>query len=395
MKMEMVKLSQIKEDFNPRSNFSGVEELTKSIAALGLLQPIIVRKDNKSADEKTQFYILVDGAQRLRALKKLDQKETQAVVIDARSADEAQLAATLVRSDLNLLERARGYERLVRLFPAKYSAAHIAKSFGNSKSTVERLISVAKRIPANFDGKLGECVAAGMDFRELELIAQVPAKFMDKVVEAMTAKDPRFYSAIHKVAKALDYSCDALTTGKLVSAGRAFVIKQNGSESAYTTDEAAYKEAKEAYEKKHKDQYGSREAGHKEKVAEKSEKQKTADRAERLKEKAIQQEAVKALPAAFKKFISKANTIEQVHAAAKELFEHHVDSDKCRRLWAAFGVAGCDKVSSYELRAKTYEKVIKPHIKNSSDAVMLLAFVQFGWKDGKTPEQAWVEGMKK
>lgn len=391
MKLETIKLTAIKENFNPRSDFSGVDELAKSIESIGLLQPIVVHK----ADGNEPIFVLVDGACRLRALKKLGQKETQAFVFDGK-AEEAQMAANLVRSDLNLIERARGYERMVRLFPAKYNAAGIAKMFGTPKATVERLISVAKRIDTKHDAKLGPCVTAGMDFREIELIAQVPPKFMDKVIEALNPKDARFYSAITKVAKSLDYSCDALTTGKLVSAGRAFVVKTgHGSENAYTFDEAAYKEAKDAYEKRNGEQYGKRDKENKAKVVEKSEKQKEADRAALKKEKDARIAAVKELAPLFKKFIGKAPSNDQVHKAAKEMFERHVDSDKCRRLWAAFGIEGCSKVSSYELRGKTYDKVIKPFIKNAHEAVMLLAFVEMGWKDGATPEQAWVAGMKK
>ena len=386
---ENVKLSEIKEDFNPRTDFSGVDELVKSIESVGLLQPVVVRKDGEK-------FILVDGSQRLRALKKLEQKETQAIVIDAKSADEAQMAANLMRSDLNVLERARGYERLVRLMPSRYNAASVAKTFCDSKKSVERLISVAKRIPANFDGKLGPMIGR-MDFEDLEMIAQVPNNgTMDKVIEAMDIKDPRFYYAIGKVTKSLDYSCDALTTGKLVSAGRAFVIKnKNNHDSAYTTDEAAFKEAKDAYEAKQKKVYGQEDKANREKVVEKTEKQKTAERAARKKEKDARDSAVKELPALFGKFICRGPLTDEIHDAAKELFEHHVDSDKCRRLWAAFGIDGCSKVSSYELRGKTYDKVIKPYIKSTDAVVKLLSFVKLGWKDGKTPEQAWVEGMKK
>lgn len=398
MKTEILKLEDIQEKFNPRSDFSQVDELAASIKRLGLLQPIVVRKSHKSADEKKQFYAVVDGACRLRALKKLGQKEVPVRIIDAENAEEAQMAANLMRADLNVLERARGYERMVRLFPAKYNTACIAKMFGNPKRTVERLISVTKRIPAKFDVKLSQFVG-DMDFEDLEILAQIPDNgTMEKVVDNLKADGGSriVYSALYKVSKALDYSCDALTTGKLVSAGRAFVIKNgNGNESAYTTDEAAYKEAKDAYEKKNKQQYGSAEKAHKEKVVEKSEKQKAADRVARKKEKDARLAAIKQLPVLFGKFICRGPLTDEIHDAAKELFEKHVDSDKCRRLWAAFGIEGCSKVSSYELRGKTYDKVIKPYI-NSTDAVVkLLVFVRMGWKDGATPEQAWVEGMKK
>lgn len=386
--MMMVKLSEIKEDFNPRTDFSSVEELAKSIASVGLLQPMVVIASKDG-------YSLVDGACRLRALKKLDQKETQVIVIDTKSADEAQMAANLMRADLNVLERARGYERMIRLFPAKYNVSGVAKTFGESKKSVERLVSVAKRIPANFDGKLA-MILSNIKFEELELLAQIPNDgTMDKVIEAISVQDPDVWQALGKKAERLDYSCDALTTGKLVSAGRAFIVKSGERETAWTTDKQAFKEAKESYEAKQKKQYGSEDKAGREKIVEKTEKQKAADREVMKKEKEAQKKAVSELPGLFKKFVMDLASQEDIDALGREVCEKHLDSDKCRRLWTAFNVPGYDKVSSYELRSKTWEKVFAPTIKTAQQVAKLRTFFSLGWKDGKSPEQAWVKGMKK
>lgn len=383
--MMMVKMSEIKEDFNPRTDFSSVAELAKSIESVGLLQPIVVQAAKDG-------YVIVDGACRFRALKELDQKETQVIVIDVKSVEEAQMAANLVRSDLSILERARGYERMVRLFPARYNAVGIAKMFGESKKDVERLISVAKRIPVKYDAKMGK-----MEFEDLELLAQIPAKHIDAIAHAIDATNGRpVWAALAKVAKELDWNCDAVTTGKLVSEGRAFVIKgHNRQESAYTLDTDAFKMARDVYEAKRKKEYGVEDKKGKERIVEKSEKQKAAEKLARKKEKEAHNRAVFELPGLFKKFMDGSPTIDQIHAAARELFEHHMDSDKCRRLWAAFNVKGCDKVASYDLRGKTYDVVIKPHVNIPSDISRVLEFCKLGWKDGMRPEQAWVEGMKK
>ncbi len=398
-KLVNVKMSEIKEDFNPRSDFSSVDEIAKSIESVGLLQPIVVRELGNKGDKKEMLYSIVDGACRFRALKKLGQKETQVVVVSAESAEEGQMAANLMRSNLNVLERARGYERMVRLFPAKYNAAGLSKIFGDPKSSVERLISVAKRIPANFDGKLSPMMQH-LGFEDLEQLAQVPNNgTMDKVIEALSEKDSHrnmVYMALNKACKALDYSVDALTTGKLVAAGRAFVIKnQHRQESAYTTDLAAYKEAKEAYEKKQGKTYGAAEKDHKEKVKAKSEKQVAVERAARKKEKESRLKAVAELAPLFKKYVKDLATEKDVDELGREACERHLDSDKCRRLWAAFGIKGCSDVSSYDLRSKTWEKVFAPIVKTGQQVARLRTFLTLGWKDGKTPEQAWVDGMKK
>jgi ParB/RepB/Spo0J family partition protein len=389
MKLENIKLADIKAGINPRIDVAGVDELSKSIESVGLLQPIVVRKSQEG-------FVLVDGSRRLAALKLLKQTETQVAVLDLTTEDavEASLAANLMRTDLNLIERMRACELMVTKYPARYNAAGIAKSFGGTKATVDRMISASKRISAKLDAKLMPKLGR-LEFADIEILAQVPAAQQEKVVDAI-GEHGGVRQALAKTAKALDWNCDAITTGKLVSAGKAFVVKSRGDgESAYTFDAEAHKEAREAYEKKHKQEYGAATKQHVEKVKEKTEAQKTKEREARKKEKEKQDAAVKALFGEFKKFIKKAPNQTELHAAAREAFERHVDSDKCRRLWTAFGVEGCSKVSSYELRGVTYDKVIKPHIKFASEAIMLVTFLSLGWKEGQTPEVAWVTGMAK
>lgn len=387
----MVKLSEIKEDFNPRTDFSSVPELAKSIESVGLLQPIVVQKNGEG-------YKIVDGACRFRALKSLDQKETQVVVIDAKTAEEAQMAANLMRADLNVLERARGYERMIRLFPAKYNVAGVAKTFGEKKQAVERLVSVAKRIPAALDAKLGPMVGS-LGFEDLEMVAQLPlGGVMEGVVNALSPNNPRFYEAIRKVAKELDWQCDALTTGKLVAAGMAFVVKnKNGGETAYTTDEASFKEAKDAYEKKHARQYGASDKAGREKVKEKSEKQKAADRAARKKAKDAKEAAIKALPVMLKKFLGAKPKVASIEALGLELCERHLKSESSREILAAFGVKKSDveKIGYMGLQKRVW-KEIQPMCGTAESMAQLCAFLNIKeWDGAGSHEENWVNGIKK
>lgn len=333
MMLVNVKLNEIKEEFNPRSDFSRVPEIADSIEKLGLLQPIVLRKDGMSADEKTQFYILVDGAQRVRALKKLGHKETQARIIDSASSAEAQMAANLFRSDLNILEKARGFERLIKAYPAKYSEGTIAKTFGMKPRTVAALVSVAKRIPQKFDAEISAHIGK-IGIEELQVIAQVPDEIKVKLAER--AGNGAISWELRSLAKELDFTGDAVNTGALLASGKAFSVKFQGErESVYTTDAAVYKQAKELFEKKSKERYGAESrSDQKRRAAEAEAKNRKAK-----KRKAGREEAKKIFKAAVTRFLSKKITLEDMAAIGGDVCAWKLNSNAARAFCAAMGVA--------------------------------------------------------
>jgi ParB family chromosome partitioning protein len=123
--------------YQPRREFDpgALAELEASIRANGLLQPITVRRKGDS-------YELVAGERRLRAVTNLEWKEVPAVVRDFD--DQALLVLALVenlqRSDLNAIEEARGYQRLL----GEFSLTHqeVAEAVGKDRSTVTNLLRV-------------------------------------------------------------------------------------------------------------------------------------------------------------------------------------------------------------------------------------------------------------
>ena len=116
----------------PRAGFdtSGIDALAESIGAVGLLQPIVVRKG-------TDGYVLVAGERRLRAAKQAGLTTIAAVIRDEND-DEANLTEALVenlqREDLNVLEEAAAYQQLLE----EYGMTHeeIASHVGRSRSAV-------------------------------------------------------------------------------------------------------------------------------------------------------------------------------------------------------------------------------------------------------------------
>jgi len=123
--------------YQPRREFepNALAELEASIKANGLLQPITVRR-------KGENYELIAGERRLRAVRNLDWKDVPAVVRDFD--DQTMLVLALVenlqRADLNPIEEARGYQRLL----GEFSLTHqeVADAVGKDRSTITNLLRV-------------------------------------------------------------------------------------------------------------------------------------------------------------------------------------------------------------------------------------------------------------
>lgn len=126
--------------FQPRKNFNTEElrELRESLKASGLLQPIIVRHQPDSGE----VYELVAGERRLRAAMELGWNTISAVVkdFDDRQLLSHALIENLQRSDLNPIEEAEGYERLMAEFG--YTQQIVATMVGRERSTIANMLRV-------------------------------------------------------------------------------------------------------------------------------------------------------------------------------------------------------------------------------------------------------------
>lgn len=124
--------------FQPRRTFTTEElaELESSLKASGLLQPITVRSRPNGG------YELVAGERRLRAATRLGWTEIPALVRDFD--DQAMLTLALVenlqRADLNPLEEADGYQRLIREFGL--TQQQVADAVGKDRTTITNLLRV-------------------------------------------------------------------------------------------------------------------------------------------------------------------------------------------------------------------------------------------------------------
>lgn len=124
--------------FQPRRVFNDPElsELEASLRATGLLQPITVRSTGKGGWE------LVAGERRLRAATRLGWTEIPALVrdFDDRAMLTLALVENLQRTDLNALEEAEGYQRLIGEF--ELTQQQVADAVGKDRTTITNLLRV-------------------------------------------------------------------------------------------------------------------------------------------------------------------------------------------------------------------------------------------------------------
>jgi ParB family chromosome partitioning protein len=132
----------------PRTEFPEQEiaELSESIKALGVLQPILVRPFNGG-------YQIVAGERRFRAAMRAGLFQVPVMIKELSDRDtfEIALVENVQRLNLNPLEEARGYQRLMDEF--NLNAQEVATKVGKDRATVANLVRVLK-LPANIQEML-------------------------------------------------------------------------------------------------------------------------------------------------------------------------------------------------------------------------------------------------
>ena len=125
--------SIVRNKYQPRKIFDkeSLEDLTASIKERGIIQPIIVRK----TDSKDKFEI-VAGERRWLAAQNAGLHEIPTVIIDADNLKSLEFAIVenVQRSDLNPIEEAEGYQRLIDEF--NYDQEKVSKFIGKSRAHV-------------------------------------------------------------------------------------------------------------------------------------------------------------------------------------------------------------------------------------------------------------------
>ncbi len=142
-KVVMVEIEKIERNpYQPRQVFNEekIAELSLSIKSYGLLQAIIVRQSKNEGNH----YQLVAGERRYLACKSLGMKKIPAVVKDLTDNAVATIALieNLQRENLNFIEEAEGYARLIKEFG--FTQEVLAQRLGKSQSTIANKLRILK-----------------------------------------------------------------------------------------------------------------------------------------------------------------------------------------------------------------------------------------------------------
>ena len=147
--------SIIKNKFQPRKHFEkeALEELTNSIKERGIIQPIIVRKSKAENDK----FEIIAGERRWQAAQYAGLHEVPIVEIDVDDLKSLEFAIVenVQRSDLNPIEEAMGYQRLIEEF--NYDQEKVSKFIGKSRSHISnslRLLSLPKEVQNLIETKI-------------------------------------------------------------------------------------------------------------------------------------------------------------------------------------------------------------------------------------------------
>ncbi len=137
----------IRNKFQPRKNFDkeNLDELSNSIKERGIIQPIIVRQSEEHSDK----YEIIAGERRWLAAQNAGLHEVPVVITEANDLKSLEFAIVenVQRHDLNPIEEANGYQRLINQF--NYDHEKVAKFIGKSRSHISnclRLLALPKEV---------------------------------------------------------------------------------------------------------------------------------------------------------------------------------------------------------------------------------------------------------
>ena len=203
--------SLVRNKYQPRKNFNkeNLEDLTNSIKERGIIQPIIVR-ESKVDDNKFE---IVAGERRWLAAQNAGLHEVPIVVVDVDDLKSLEFAIVenVQRHDLNPVEEAQGYQRLIDEF--NYDQEKVSKFIGKNRTHITnclRILSLPKEvIDLIQDGKLTQGHAKVLVGLENSYL--IARKIIDKKLSVRQAenlirviKNPKKFKSTSRDANILD-----------------------------------------------------------------------------------------------------------------------------------------------------------------------------------------------
>ena len=206
----------VRNKFQPRKNFSkeSLEELTSSIKEQGIIQPIVVRPSKDSEGK----YEIIAGERRWLASQNAGLHEVPVVIlnVDDEKSLEFAIVENVQRQDLNAIEEARGYQRLIDEF--NYNQDKLSKFIGKSRSYIANSLRLLA-LPADVlllveNGKLSagharsliglgnalelsnKIIQKKLSVRQTEVLAK---QFRNKKFKLVNKKDPNILNLQHSL----------------------------------------------------------------------------------------------------------------------------------------------------------------------------------------------------
>ena len=176
--------------FQPRKNFEkqSLEDLTNSIRERGIIQPLVVRK----SDDLDNKFELIAGERRWQAAQNAGLHEVPVIIlnIDNLRSLEFAIVENVQRKDLNPIEEAEGYKRLIDEF--NYDQEKVAKFIGKSRAHISnclRLLTLPKKVIHNIvEDKISQGhakILVGLENAELLVDKIIKKKLSVRQTEAL------------------------------------------------------------------------------------------------------------------------------------------------------------------------------------------------------------------
>lgn len=172
----LIKINEIEPNREqPRRNFNedALQELADSIKQYGVLQPLLLQKKDK-------YYEIIAGERRWRAARMAGVKEVPAIIKEYSSQEiiEIALIENIQREDLNPIEEAMAYQRLITEFKLKQD--ELAERVSKSRTAITNSMRLLKLCPKVQEMLIEEMLSSGHaralipieDEQQQELVAQ-------------------------------------------------------------------------------------------------------------------------------------------------------------------------------------------------------------------------------
>jgi ParB family chromosome partitioning protein len=159
----------------PRSYFEeeGLDELAQSIIEHGVIQPLLV------SSQKNGTYQLIAGERRLRASQRAGLKQVPVIIRNVEKDDsllELALIENIQRKDLNVIEEAEAYNKLIEKF--NYTQEQTAQRVGKKRSTITNILRLLQ-LPAYIKNDLAQGALTEGHARVLLRLIETPIELQE------------------------------------------------------------------------------------------------------------------------------------------------------------------------------------------------------------------------